>query len=278
MKKSFIILALLFSHILISCGGDDEPSNDPKVVDLTNALLTEDGYYDGGQLYYQIIDQNNVRVSKSVKNCQVVEVPEKVKINDKIYTVTELGISSFFDQDELTSITLPETLKNIAKYALKDCDRIESIILPNSVETIGYSAISYCDKLKNITISKSLKEVGDYAFDDDNALENIYISDLKAWCQINYESNKADLPKHHLILNGKEIIDLEIPNSVNAIAHHTFSGCQYIKSMRIPNSVTSIGHPIFISNNLNSVTIPERFKDELKQIFGDTSKISFTFI
>lgn len=284
MKKLLALLMFIFAVVLISCGDDDEP-NDNQVVDLTNAILTEDGYYDGGQLYYQIIDQNHyeARVSKAVKNCMVVTVPEKVKINGKVYTITEIGISAFEDRDELTSITLPNTLKRIAKRAFRECNKIESIVLPNSVLSIGHAAFADCPKINSITISESLTIIEDMAFDECLSLKNIYISNLEAWCHINYESRDAVFwsSYKHLLLNGKEIEDLVIPNSVKEIYAYTFYSCFSFKSITIPNSVTSIGKGAFgvvNNNNLKSITIPEKFKDEINEIFlGNLTNISITY-
>ena len=58
-------------------------------------------------------------------------------------------------------------------------------------------------------------------------------------------------------MNGKEVKDLVIPNSVTSIGSSAFGGCSGLKSVTIPNSVTSIGNSAFYGcSNLTSVTIP----------------------
>ena len=57
-------------------------------------------------------------------------------------------------------------------------------------------------------------------------------------------------------MNGEEIKDLVIPNSVTTIGDYTFY-CSSLTSVTIPNSVTSIGERAFYDcSRLTSVTIP----------------------
>lgn len=61
---------------------------------------------------------------------------------------------------------------------------------------------------------------------------------------------------HHLYLNGEEIQDLVIPNSVTSISDYAFSGCSGLTSIIIPNSVMSIGIYAFSGcNGIKSLTI-----------------------
>ena len=96
-----------------------------------------------------------------------------------------------------------------------------------------------------------------------SGLISVHISDLAAWCNISFKETFSDAESnplsfaHHLYLNGEEVKDLVIPNSVTSIGNYAFYYCSGLTSVTIPNSVTSIGDYAFDScSSLTSVTIP----------------------
>ena len=123
-----------------------------------------------------------------------------------------------------TRITLEEGTVGIADYAFSGYYGLTSIIIPNSVTSIG-----------------------DRAFYNCNRLTAVHITDLAAWCNISFGIGESQplYHAHHLYLNGEEIKDLVIPNSVTSIGRSAFSGCSGLTSITIPNSVTSIGQGAF---------------------------------
>ena len=132
---------------------------------------------------------------KSWKSGDVV-IPKKVMVNSKTYTVTAIGGVAFKNCDEitsitlpnslteiegaafrgctsLTSITLPNSLTEIGQWAFNGCTSLTSITLPNSLTSIGESAFYKCTSLTSITLSKSLTKIGESAFEGCTELENI---------------------------------------------------------------------------------------------------------
>lgn len=102
--------------------------------------------------------------------------------------------------------------------------------------------------------------IEDNAFSYCNSLASVHITDLAAWCNIPFyrETNNPLYYAHHLYLNGQEIKDLVIPESVTEIKKYAFSGCSGLTSAVIPENVTDIGIYAFHNcSGLASIIIPQ---------------------
>ena len=150
-----------------------------------------------------------------------VVIPESVEHEGTAYSVTSIGDWAFKNCSGLTSVTIPNSVTSIGEYAFFNCSGLTSVTIPNSVTSIGGAAFVGC-----------------------TGLTSVHISDIAAWCNIYFEDSDDSNPlyyAHHLYLNGEEVKDLVIPNSVTSIGELAFRGCSGLTSVTIPNSVTSIG-------------------------------------
>ena len=156
-----------------------------------------------------------------------------------------------------------------AEVASGDAKYTGSVVIPEtftygsitySVTSIGYYAFNKCESLTSITIPKSVKTIGNSAFSDCYSLKYVNITDLAAWCRINFTEMTSNplYYAHNLYFNGSEIKDMVIPGSVTSIGAYAFYGFSGLTSVTIPNSVTSIGRDAFSNcSKLTSVHITD---------------------
>ena len=169
-------------------------------------------------------------------------------------SVTTIGMTAFHNCFSLTNIAIPNSVTCIEDGAFEFCSGLTSINIPNSVTSIGGWTFAGCS-LTSITIPSSVTSIGGAAFNC-HGLTEVNISDLTAWCNISF-SGSAFINDSHLYLNGEEIKNLVIPNSVTNIGAWAFHSCCGLTSVTIPNSVNSIGCNAFSDcSGLTSVTIP----------------------
>ena len=165
--------------------------------------------------------------------------------------LSSIGSNVFYRCRGLTSIDIPNSVTYIGSLAFGDCTSLTSIDI-NSVTSIGYSAFYACSSLTSITIGNSVTSIGDNAFAGCVQLSAVHISDLESYSKIGWNNPCA----YHLFLNGEEVRDLVIPNSVTSIGDCAFYNCISLTSVTIPNSVTSIGNSAFAGcNGLTTVTM-----------------------
>ena len=65
---------------------------------------------------------------------------------------------------DIKKIIIPDSVKNIEKYAFYDCENLTSIFIPDSVKDIGNCAFYGCKNLKSISIPNSVEDIGYAAF------------------------------------------------------------------------------------------------------------------
>ena len=88
--------------------------------------------------------------------------------------ITSIGKHAFENCSNLSSITIPNSVKSIRDYAFYGCSSLSSITIPNSVTSIGFSAFSNCSGLTSITIPNSVKYIAAVAFESCSNLKTIY--------------------------------------------------------------------------------------------------------
>ena len=170
-------------------------------------------------------------------------------------------------------LIIPDGITEINDFAFSGCIGLTSVTIPNSVKTIGEEAFYRCTGLTSLSIPNSVTSIGNYAFMDCDGLTEVNITDLSAWCKIDFNENTSNPLScaNHLKLNGTEITNLVIPNDITEIKKYAFYGCSGLTSLTIPNSVTSIGSSAFYGcSGLTSLTIPNSVKSIGCNAFRDT--------
>ena len=59
----------------------------------------------------------------------------------------------------ITSVTVPDGVTSIGKYAFAYCDKLTEINIPNSVSSIMESAFSNCNQLKTFCLPEKINKI-----------------------------------------------------------------------------------------------------------------------
>ena len=233
---------------------------------LSTTAFSHDFEVDG--IYYKYLNETAKTVAVTYKGYYYdsysneytgsVTIPSSVTYSGTTYSVTSIGEYAFYSCDGLTSVTIPNSVTSIGNKAFEGCTGLTSITIPNSVTEIADYAFRGCSGLTSVTIGNSVTSIGNYAFGFCTGLTEVNISDLSAWCKIDFSDSSANplCYAKKLKLNGSEIKDLVIPNDITKIKDYAFYGCTGLTSVTIGNSVTSIGNYAFYGcSNIHSFTI-----------------------
>ena len=147
-----------------------------------------------------------------------------LKTNPKVFwsDVRTIGKHAFYDCRDLTSITIPASVRWIEDYAFEGPRGLTSITILGSETYIRADDVfKGCTGLKEIEVDADNK----YFSSEDGVL---------------YNKEKTEL-----ICCPKGKTSITIPYSVTKIGERAFEGCTGLTSITIPNSVTKIGYSAF---------------------------------
>ncbi len=143
-------------------------------------------------------------------------------------------------------------------YLYLNGDIVENLVIPSNISSINNYAFYGCASFKSISIPNNITSIGDDSFGSCSNIEKVYITDLSAWCKIDFKTRQSNplCNGSDLYLDGNKITNLVIPYNITSIGDYTFYNCESLTSVTISDSVTSIGEYTFYNcDSLESVTI-----------------------
>ena len=177
--------------------------------------------------------------------------------------LTKISDAMFYECKNLASVIIPESVTYIGKCAFM-YSGITSIVIPNSVTTLGEREVfSLCLNLTSVYIGSGLKDLRGGHFTMCQNLTKAEFASIEDLCNIDFsgrsEYNNPLYYAKHLYINGEEVTDLVIPNSVTQIGARTFINCSSITSVTIPESVTEINGLAF--SGCSGITTVKMYKE-----------------
>lgn len=184
-----------------------------------------------------------------------------VTILGNVTTTNKWGwYSPFEGSTNIETVVLGNKVSTIGDYMFQGLSKLTNITLPDSVTSIGLYAFSGCYGLPSIAIPPNVTNIEGGAFAGCTNLTAVHISDLEAWCGIkfsNYEANPLYYA-HRLYLNGEEVMDLVIPESVTRIGDCSFCKATNLTSLTLHDHVTDIGEwAFYYCNGLTELELPK---------------------
>ena len=215
--------------------------------------------------------------------------------------VTAIGYGAFSGCSSLTGITISEGVTTIGGEAFRGCSSLTSVTIPKSVTSIGERAFDRCASLTGVTFAgeSPLTTIGKGAFRSCESLTDVSITDMDAWCRIDFGDSSANpmCRAQNIRLNGskiasvtvpegvtelnytfygfKDLIRVTLPKSLAGIGEETFDNCSSLTSVTIPEGVTTIGSSAFSGcSSLTSINIPEGVTTIGSSAFYDCSSLN----
>ena len=159
--------------------------------------------------YYKL-NNKEVKVTVYKGNEKNVTIPETVDG----HSITVVGHSIFQANDNIESVTLPDTVTEIQDYAFSTCKNLTKVNIPEGVKTIGQNAFWNCQKLEEITLPSTLKKIDWYAFSA-TGLKSVTIP----------ESTTLTELKEKVFFQCASLTEVNLPLTITKISADTFEQC-----------------------------------------------------
>ena len=225
-----------------------------------------------------------------------INIPESIIYEGYKYSVTKVGSYAFNCQNELQSIYIPRTVKEVEPYAAIKAEKLNRVNVADEsqLENIGEQAFKMCIGLKRFVFDGSslkLNTIGNAAFNGCTALEKVLwngkseLKTIKDYAFFKCTSlNNFDMPNSTLSIGNsafrynESLTDIHLSTSLNYIDEYAFGECGF-SHITLPESLANIQAGAFINNeHLQDITLPERLQGLGSAAFENNSALeSVTF-
>lgn len=213
-----------------------------------------------------------------------ITVPEYVQYNGRSLKVVGIGDHAFYNYDWWNEKKEPVT----------------SISLPNSIEYLGDYALAF-NSFSDFKVPSSIKKIGNGAFDYyvSEGVKRIYVSDLKSWCEIEFEGSESSpfaahtensgyyadtigIAYYHIgdfYINNDLAKEITIPEGVKKINKYAFINIGSIKEIILPEGIETIEDFAFCNcTHLESILIPSTCKEIKQHAFNGCNNLTNLYL
>lgn len=191
-----------------------------------------------------------------------IVIPETVKYDGSVFTVTKIGDYAFFCTD-ITSVIIPKSVISIGESSFQACNKLKKVTIPESVVSIGQYAFTGCTSIVSIELPNSVKDIGEFAFKYCDNLLSITIP------------SSMDSLKEGVFHGCISLNSLIIKEGLKYIGDSAFEECTSLTHISIPNSIMGIGLDAFARCSM--LTYVDILNPELnicfKDVFSDCDKL-----
>lgn len=230
-----------------------------------------------GEYSYKLAEDGTAVYYGTENAAGAVEVPAQIEGLD----VTVIGERAFYKNEQITEVTIPDSvaeiapeafaycealaqihwgtgLKSISKSAFGRCNSLTELVFPEGLEKIANDTFEFCENITSITFPDSLKSLGTSCFVDCHALQ-----------EVNFGKGLETIGVNPF-KQCESLLELNIPGELNwlQIKDHVLINTEKqaivwfpiglgIEEYSVPEGITEILDRAFSNCNLKKVILPE---------------------
>ena len=164
-------------------------------LDLPNILEFE---AEAGDYHIDSSGSYRLEVSDTQKCATILEFNSSINGDVVIpsiidgYLILSIFNGAFENCDNLTGVTIPNSVISIGDNAFDGCTSLTSVIIGEKVTSIGTYAFNNCTSLTSVTMGSSVTSISSFVFYNCSSLKNITFEDTSTWYRTTNSSNWND--------------------------------------------------------------------------------------
>ena len=201
-------------------------------------------FYDDNCSYIPLTNSTVEVEAHPTNRPESIQIPATVNWYEGSFSVTAVADNGFENNTNLTTITLPESVKTIGDKAFYGCSKLSAVTF-NGQTAIGDEAFRNCTSLINVSLPAGLKTIGDRAFQNANSITQIEFKD-------GIESIGS-----FSFMDCKALTAVRLPNTTKLIGTSAFENCIKLTYASLGDNLTSLGNSAFRNCSvLTEISIP----------------------
>ena len=243
LRRSGIFLLSLLTAVTINLFDPTAAVITQKVVAVSPVMS---GDYEYNELYYGTVEITGY----SGKDKEVV-IPSE--LDGKI--VAGIAEKAFYCHEDITSVTIPESVKSIGDYAFCQCTNLDTIIIPEGEQDIGEWVFENTKWFKDQPNGCLYLGENDHIFYSYKGImpENTRIKIKDGTTHI--AGTAFTFVYGDMVKSYEELVSVELPSGLKTIGRRAFQECKALTKVILPHSIKNIGKRAFdMCDSLKEVT------------------------
>ena len=217
-------------------------------------------------IVYQVGDRSFLalnRLTGALESAVNIEGELVIPSSIQGVSVTSIADGAFYGSEEMTSVTVPNSVQVIGDRAFGACTSLRTVNLGGGVTRLGKDAFRYCYALTSVTMPSTLTSIESYTFASCLALRSISIP-----------SSVTSLGSYSFY-GCRNLTAISLSDNIREIGDYAFGDCTSLSSITMPSSLTFLPTALFYGcTSLSQVQLFSGVKYVGKSAFGGCSSLT----
>lgn len=197
--------------------------------------------------------------------------------------VVRIESSAFAHDNNLCSVTLPDTITSMGVSVFAQCENLKSVHYPEGLDRIYCRTFASCHSLTKVNISSNIKIIEGSAFAGCTSLTYLDLPKVQRTGESSFANctSLTEIVFHKgftyvdsaTFRNCTNLQNVTLPVGTQTISYSAFEGCKSLRHIDFPPTLVKLQGGSFKNSGLVSVVVPSSVTQEEASVFSNCSNL-----